>query len=71
MTIKPVDIEVKSIDKCRENYFKILSKDIKSFHVKRGEFSTFVDNGMPLSRFRESITKTNEDSATKIGHHTI
>lgn len=51
-TIKRPDIEIKQRDSYRENYFKILSKDTKSFNLKKGDFTRLVDQRIPLDRDR-------------------
>jgi hypothetical protein len=56
-TIKPPDLEIKQRDSYRESYFKILGSDVKSFNLKKGDFTQLVDERIPLERDREHSSK--------------
>ena len=62
LTVKPPDIEIKNLSPYRENYFKILSEEGKAFNLKKGLFTSLVDEKLPFERERSSYDPEKEYS---------
>jgi hypothetical protein len=69
MLVKPPDIEIRNTSPYRDkyvffiasdnlfSYFKMLSKDGTSFHLKKGRFTEFIDGRLPMDRERKHYSK--------------
>ena len=65
--VKPPDIEIRNNSPYREkysfyniifySYFKMLSNDGNSFHLKKGRFTDFIDGKLPMDRERKYYNK--------------
>jgi hypothetical protein len=60
LKVKPPDIEIKNLSPYRENYFKMLGEEIKPFNLKKGHFTSLVDEKLPFARERGSYDPDKE-----------